>query len=541
MKKLAILKPALWLCFFALLAGLARCHDLREVFVENRVFFLDGDCYSRMTRARIIDSGAAAFVRHHDFENYPQGIETHTTAPMDYLIVALRWCVDVVLKIADPSSTSVLCGQTLDVAGALVSPLLGVATCIWLGIWSRRWGLDRTRAPDEPRGLWLAVPLFFAVNPILVHGTVLGRPDHQSLLIALIAVALGAESRQAAGPSRAWAIVGGLAWALSLWVSIYEPLVLLAVVLIAWAICKPRQLIARARLAGLVAMLAVGGIALAIDGWRVHPLGPGMFVYLERWNQTIGELAHADFTTLFRWLGWGCIATPILLILAARTHRRALLLLALVALLLALTVWQVRWGYFLALAFAMTLPWQLAVLRRGWIACAFLLISMWPIARDWDALLFPNEAAQKQRELGRAENILLRQTAEHMRSPDVRPFLAPWWISPAIAYWSGQPGVAGSSHESLPGIVDTARFYLAPAANNGAPILLARGIKWLIADDDEREIANSEELLATTAPEPALATLLIQQPHSVAPFLQPVFANDYFKLFAVDHSKFPHD
>ncbi len=547
LEKLRLLKSALWICFFALLAGLTRCHNLRDVFVENRVYFLDADCYSRMTRARMIVADFGTIVRHHDFENFPQGIEAHTTAPLDYLIIAVKWALDFTFIVADRAGTSVLRAQTLDLAGALISPLLGVATCLWLGIWAKRWGLsasyslEGSRPPDEPGSLWLAVPLFFAVNPILVHGTVLGRPDHQSLLILVIAVALGAESRQAAAPSRLWALVSGVAWAFALWVSFYEPVVLLAVVLLTWAICKPRQLVARERLVGLGAMLIVGGLAWGLEGWRIHPLGAGMLGYLENWNRTIGELGHPNLGTIFCWLGWSCLASPVLLILAARNHRRAFLMLALVMFMLALTVWQLRWGYFLALVFAMTLPWQLAVLRRGWIAWAFFFVALWPIARAWDEQFFPNQEGAKLRESKRAEGVLLREIAGRMRTEDVRPFLAPWWISPALAYWSGQPGVAGSSHESLAGIVDTARFYLSPAAENGAAVLRARQVKWLVADDPWREIETSRTLLGIPAPDRPLATLLVEQPHSVAPFLHPVFANDFFKLFAVDDTKFPDE
>src|SRR5207237_4439510 len=72
-----------------LLAGGARCWNLRDVFVGGRIYFLDADCYSRMTRARQLAAGEALIIRHHDFENWPAGTTPHTTAPMDWAIVAL--------------------------------------------------------------------------------------------------------------------------------------------------------------------------------------------------------------------------------------------------------------------------------------------------------------------------------------------------------------------------------------------------------------------------------------------------------------------
>src|SRR5262249_45564597 len=134
-------------------------------------------------------------------------------------------------------------------------------------------------------------------------------------------------------------------------------------------------------------------------------------------------------------------------------------LLALVLLLVtfALTLWQLRWGYFLAIAFALSLPWQFAAVRRPWIAWAIFLVALWPLARDWDEKLFPDDHPEldlaTKRSVLRVEAVRLREVAEAMRSADRRPFIAPWWLSPALAYWSGQPGVGGSSHESLPGIV----------------------------------------------------------------------------------------
>ena len=35
--------------------------------------------------------------------------------------------------------------------------------------------------------------ILYAISPILVHGTELGRPDHQSLLMLLVTIAICAE------------------------------------------------------------------------------------------------------------------------------------------------------------------------------------------------------------------------------------------------------------------------------------------------------------------------------------------------------------
>ena len=91
-----------------------RCANFQEVFVAGNVYFVDADCYARMTRAQMVREKPGLIVRHHAFENFPQGTTPHTTAPLDYLIVALSLFLNPFT--ANP----------LDLAGAFVSPLLSL-------------------------------------------------------------------------------------------------------------------------------------------------------------------------------------------------------------------------------------------------------------------------------------------------------------------------------------------------------------------------------------------------------------------------------
>jgi hypothetical protein len=533
----------------AALALLARVANVRDVFVDGAIYFIDADCYSRMTRVAAVLEKPGTILRHHEFENYPAGIAPHTTAPLDYLIVSLKWMVDAVLFIADRKGTSVLRGQSADVAGAVSSVIFGVLTCLWIAIWAKMMerGAGRSTVLSGmeprpwPRGSWAAAPLFFAVSPIVVHGTILGRPDHQALLLLVLAVALGAECRLARTPSRAWCIASGFAWGAALWVSLYEPLVLLVGLLVIWLVCAQQRIFAKERLPWLAAFAAMLLIAWLVEGWRFHPPDRDMFIYLANWNRTIGELRHLNPARplLYHWLGWGCVASPVLLVIAMRHYRRAFPLLLLLLLVFALTCWQLRWGYFLALVFAMTLPWQLAALRKPWLAWSFFLVSLWPVAREWDARLFPDRETQDAREHRRADLVLLREAAVAMRAPDRRPFIAPWWMSPALAYWSRQPGIAGSSHESLPGIIDSARLYYAGTAEDAGPILAMRRVRYVLGADPAGIVANATALLELSAPARPFATLLATQPHSVAPFIQPIFSNAFYKVFEVDSTKLP--
>ncbi len=49
---------------------------------------------------------------------------------------------------------------------------------------------------------------------------------------------------------------------------------------------------------------------------------------------------------------------------------------------------EVRWGYFFALVYAMSLPWQLSLFKRKWLVWTLFLLSLWPVAREWDYRLF---------------------------------------------------------------------------------------------------------------------------------------------------------
>src|SRR5205807_3470502 len=144
-----------------------------------------------------------------------------------------------------------------------------------------------------------------------------------------------------------------------------------------------------------------------------------------------------------------------------------------------------------------------------WIA---FLLSMFPILRDWDETLWPSDVQSARRVEQRNESVQLRDLALNLRSSDVRPFLAPWWLSPSIAYWSGQPGVAGSSHESLSGIEDTARFFLREDLQKAREILKQRQAAWVFAYDSDRVTQNSAAVLNEPFPVNPLCRVLDRTP-----------------------------
>ncbi|HKS04616.1 MAG TPA: hypothetical protein VJR49_04595, partial [Chthoniobacterales bacterium] len=427
-----------------------RCATYQDVFVDGNVYFVDADCYSRMSRAQMIRAKPGLIVRHHAFENFPQGTSPHTTAPLDYLIVALSFFLD-------PFSA-----HALDFAGAFVSPLLALVGGWFLWWWSRRMGF---------RYRW-AMLILYAISPILVHGTELGRPDHQSLLMLLVVVAICAEwSSQiprSANAARAWWLTSAASWAVAIWVSAYEPLVLFLIVTVTVLVINRHALFRYDRRAGWI--LSAGLITIAFAVERRIPSFPILHParHLKNWESTIGELAHVSpiNPVWLNWCGYLLLVTPILIWMTARTAEngapggRALPLFVLLIATYVLTVWQARWGYFFVLIFALGLPALLAPIKTSALVWIAFVLSLFPILRDWDTRLWPNEIQITERLEKRIESVQARDLALSLRSPEVHAFLAPWWLSPSISYWSGQPGVAGSSHESLEGIVDSAGFFL---------------------------------------------------------------------------------
>ena len=504
-----------------------RCANYPDVFVAGNVYFTDADCYARMMRVRICAEKPGLILRHHDFENSPYGTTPHTTAPLDYLILALA----LALK---PFTT-----QPLDMAGAFISLSLALIGGWFLWWWSRLMKFHYR---------WVML-ILYAISPILVHGTDLGRPDHQSLLILLVTIAICAEwnsqmkaADMAASTHRAtWSVVSGAAWALAVWVSAYEPLVLFVIVTGTTFLANRQALFRRDLRTGCILFATTLAVALVIER-RV----PSLAIFqsnaiFKNWAATIGELQHVspENPVWLRWCGLLLLVAPFLIWMNIRTQTdgvqrlRALPVFVLLIATYFLTIWQARWGYFFVLIFAIALPALLAPIKlRGAVWIAFVL-SLYPILRDWDERLWPNETQLASRVERRIESAQIREIALRLRSSDMHPFLAPWWLSPSITYWSGQPGVAGSSHESLGGIEDRARFFLSEDLQEAREILRKRRVAWVFAYDSERVAQNSSAILNEAVPLQPLCRVLDRIPTQAPPFLIFSAQNPACKLYRV--------
>jgi hypothetical protein len=502
-----------------------RCANYADVFVAENVYFTDADCYARMTRVRSCSECPGLVIRHHDFENFPAGTSPHTTALLDYLILGLS-------RLLKPFTA-----HGLDLAGAFISPLLALVGGWFLWWWSLKF-----------RYRWVLL-ILYGISPILVQGTQLGRPDHQSLLMLLVTIAICAEwslqaedgtrLRRATTDRSKWSVVSGIAWALAIWTSAYESLVLFLLVMIATALEKPKAPLARSRRTGWLCFVLLIGIALLIErripSFSILYSGP----LFHNWARTVGELAHISPANpiWLRWTGYLLLVTPILIWISAVKIRREsklktpVFVLVLLVATYALTIWQARWGYFFVLVFVLALPRLLQPIKSCaavWIAFS---LSLFPVLRDWDERLWPNETELARRVERHNEAVELRELTLSLRSTEISSFLAPWWLSPSIAYWSGQPGVAGSSHESLNGIADSAKFFVAEDWQTARQILQNHDVAWVFAYDSEQTAQNSAAVLRQALPAHPLCRVLDQTPTQAPPFLILSAQNGGFKLY----------
>ena len=527
----------LWMTFFLALTVATRCANYRNIIVPagngapRRVYFQDGDCYSRMTRVRaILEHGG--LVHFHSWENFPRGTWPHTTSPMDYLIVVLA----LILK--------PFMADYVDMAGAFVSPLLGVLTTSFLALWARELN-------QQYRRLML---LLVSLSPILVHGTAMGRPDHQSLQIFLLAVGIGAELIMARAPCVSWSIVSGVAWGFALWVSLYEPLVLLIVIYVTKLIFYRPNLFVKDRLWGLGIFAGILLVAWFLEGsylvksFSIEAHDPSLRNYFANWSATIGEMMGLNnmgmdekglnvfSALLYRWVGFGLLVSPLLLIARLRDTKRTLLLLALLITTFAFTMLEVRWGYFFALIYAMSLPWQLSLFKRKWLVWTLFLLSLWPVAGQWDYWLFDDQYAMVcAARLN--DQFQLRQVARFIGHNAPGGILAPWWWSPQLVYWSGQPAVAGSSHESLAGIVDTARFFSSTDPKAAEAICNQRNVETVVIGNPGSIVDESVQILGQPRPQKdnTMADILWEKPSSAPIFLHLVLDRFTVKVFEVNH------
>jgi len=290
------------LTFFAITMvafyALQKAHGLQYLQAFGPTF-IDGDCYSRMTRARLIEEGSEGFfIRHHDFENFPHGTTPHTTAPMDWLIVLAARLVG---------------GST---PGAL--DRAGFAVSFWIGVFflcGARLLLGALHMPYAGATVFL-----LAVSPVIAHAFSFARPDHQSLTLLFCGWALLLEillrrvsSKPGAGLKAAGiAVATGAIRGLALWVTWFEPTILLCFAALAGMLsgCLRR----RYQMLSLAVTGVIASLVMLFEGVPSPGIDPAFQPVFFRWASQIGELQQGNPWLVYPiWVGWLCMATPFFL------------------------------------------------------------------------------------------------------------------------------------------------------------------------------------------------------------------------------------
>jgi hypothetical protein len=165
------------------------------------------------------------------------------------------------------------------------------------------------------------------------------------------------------------------------------------------------------------------------------------------------------------------------------------------------------------------------VLRKPVVATTIFIVALFPIMQSWDRVFADEESARRAD--NRIEQLELRAIASQVDGA----FIAPWWFSPALSYWSGQAGVAGSSHESIKGIVETAKFFGTVKTEEAAQVSREVMALWIVAYDGDRVARSSAQILGRSVSNGALCYLLDRRPSQAPPFLRLVRQTAHFKIF----------
>jgi hypothetical protein len=355
--------------------------------------------------------------------------------------------------------------------------------------------------------------------------------------------------------SAGWSVLSGLAWGFAIWVTCYEPLLLLGLSVITGfgsAALRKSDRIENDKTPDHLTTVHSSFVKIRRTKWIVFGAVLFCALLIERrlpsisifvrdpifrnWADTIEELRTVSiFSPIwFAWLGGLILIVPFFYLFSKQARSDIpLTIWILLAATFLLTMWQVRWAYFLAAVFVIFLPVALQSLRWRALAWVGFACSLWPVLRDWDERLWPNELLAARQFEQRHEMVELRELSLGLISIEPRPVLAPWWLSPAIVYWSGQPAVAGSSHESLSGIADTALFFLFANPTIGREILERRKVAWVVSYDAERVEINASAILGKPVPNQSLAWVLDQRPTYAPAYLKLFTQNGTGKIFEV--------
>jgi len=162
---------------------------------------VDTDAYTRMVRVQELHERGAWFDPTLTRVNPPEGHLQHWTRPLDALILAGAWILEPFLGFAD----------ALHLWGALISPVF-LALMVLALSWATAPVLDRD-------GRLIACLALLLQVHVMAY-TIVGRPDHHSLILLLYTLWFGLVARLLLVPDdRRSALLAGLVIGFAIWVS----------------------------------------------------------------------------------------------------------------------------------------------------------------------------------------------------------------------------------------------------------------------------------------------------------------------------------
>lgn len=424
---------------------------------EFRPWAAEADCYSQLARVQRILDGQGLIQNHFTVENWPEGLVPSTTAPFDYAILLLYAPLKLFVK------------YPLDWAGALISPFLWACLIVfWIFFRSREFNFTGK----------LVLLFGSTVLPTIIWATAFGRPRHQSLILVLLAIAFTAEYERwhlELSPKRAWNIFAGIIWGLACWTSLFEPQIIVTLLIVYNLIVRRRE-----SPAFLISYGSVMLIALLAEGVHVFVPPPEYHDALLRWFTTIDELHGYDFATFMVQMTFITFVLPFLawgLLRRGGDYRTDLFLVLLTILLTFVITFESRWSYYASLGGLFILARYCQVEPLRWSRIVVYVLFLIGVI-DADTKLI--DAHAKALPFQPALEVL--QISHSIDQPG--GIMAPWWLSPGLLYFSGQPIVSGSSHCGISGIVSSAQFYAATDWNTAEKILRDRRVHWVVVFDN---------------------------------------------------------
>jgi hypothetical protein len=324
-----------------------------------------------------------------------------------------------------------------------------------------------------------------AALPAFIWATACGRPRHQSLILALMAMGLTAEYERwqiELTPKRAWNIFAGIVWGLACWTSLFEPSVVVTVLVLFNLIVRRREnpaFLISFGIVALVTMLLEGGHIFS-NIFNIYNLTPEYRQYALNWLRTIAEVQPVNFAGIMQRMTLILLFLPLLawrLWPRANGNRTDALLILLTLLLTILTILQSRWIYYASLGELILIVRYCQIAPTHWTRLVVLLIFL--------AGLIDADYTQVEGRVHAPANQPSLELAQISRSIDAPGgIMAPWWLSPGLLYFSGQPIVSGSSHCGISGIVASAKFFTATSWADAERILRKRQVRWIVVWDD---------------------------------------------------------